>query len=1148
MEQVQKTSLYGEKMFNTKSASFLTSSSPPDTFSNNTTNSSPSNTDTDAKHKQTIKFTSVSRFTSNDNHREDWREAPHLGEFYGREQECLALKQWIVDDQCRLVAVLGIGGIGKTALAATLVGSVKDRFDYVFWRSLQNALPIGRFLEKCILFLSNQEKKDLPGDLDDQISLLVTYLQDHRCLIVLDNLETVLQGGNRTGQYRTEYEGYGQLIQRIGETLHQSCLLLTSREKPKEVARLEGKNAPVRSWQLLGVSNLEGKQLLSGKDLFGTENVWNALIDLYSGNPLALKVVSEFIREVFGGDIAAFLKEDEPVFGDIHDLLKQQFSRLSELERTILFWLAVEREEVSLEDLQLDLISTTPKRELLEALGSLRRRSMIEIGGTAHFKLQPVIMEYVTNRFVEEVSEELEAERIKLMTSHALIKAQAKDYIRDIQIRLILEQVATQFMALHKISGSETKLKKIISALQKTPPQIPGYAAGNVLNLLIQLKIDLHGYDFSHLTILQAYLQGVPLRNVNFAHADLTKSVFADSFGSVFSVAISPDGKLLVAGTGDGELRLWNTVNATPLYTFHGHTDWIRSVVFSPSGNTIASGSEDQTVRLWNVETGECLGILKGHSSRIYAVAFSPDERTLASGSDDHTVRLWDVKTKECQGILRGHKGMVYSVAFSPSGDLVASSSGDQTIRLWDTQVGECIRTLYGHTNRVRSVGFSPDGDMIASGSGDQTIRLWQVDTGACIGILHGHTNWIWSVVFTVDGSKIISGSDDQTIRIWDIRTTECIRTIEAQGSRVYSVAVSSDGNVTASANDGQTIRLWDTNTGECLKTLQGYGSRVYSVAYHPSGNALASGGEDMVVRLWDANTGGCIREQQGQTHWIWSVAFSKDGEILASSSEDRIIQLWNSNTGEKLKVLHGHANRVFTVAFDPKGSVIASGSGDQTVKLWDVNTGECLRTLRGHSGRVYAVAFDYEGKILVSSSDDRTIKLWNISSGECLKTLDGQSNHLRSIAFSPDGRFVAGGSEESVKIWVVNTDECLKTLQGHSKWIWSVAFSPDGSTIASGSEDQSVRLWDTRNGTLLRNFAENDGTVYSVAFSPDGRNIASSSDNGIIKIWDVNTGKCAHLLRSNRPYEGMNISNVRGLSVVQKATLKTLGAIEKEV
>jgi WD40 repeat protein len=1035
--------------------------------------------------------------------REDWGEATDVGAFYGRKEELAELERWILTDRCRLVAILGMGGIGKTSLVVKLAEQIKDQFDYLFWRDLRNAPPVEDILGDCIKFLSDQQKTDLPESVDGKITLLIEYLRKQRCLLVLDNAEAILRGGNRAGQYRDGYEDYGRLIQRVEETAHQSCLVLTSREKLKELAPLEGEKSPVRSRELIGLRQIEGRELLKDKGLFGAEEAWTDLIDRYAGNPLALKQVSATVQELFGGDIAKFLDQGTAIFGDIRDLLDQQFDRLSEPEKDIMYWLAIEREAVSMEDLLEDIVRTIAQRELLEALGSLRRRSLIETSA-ALFTLQPVVMEYMIDRLIEQVYQEIRAEAIAFFMSHALIKAQAQDYLRNSQVRLILKPIADKLIATFSKKGVEDKLAGILSTLREESSLTPGYAGGNALNLFVQLKSNLRGRDFSNLIVWQAYLQGVDLQDVNFANTDLARSVFTENFGFVLSVTLSPDGKLLAAGTVDAQIRLWQVADGKQLLTCEGHTDWVWLVAFSPDGRTLASGSSDQTIRLWDVSTGQCLKTLQGHTNRVWAVAFSPD------------------------------------------GYILASSSEDETVRLWDASTGQCLRTLQGHTNQVWSVAFRPDGRMLASGSDDETIRLWEVSTGQCLNTLHGHTSWVRSVAFSPDGYMLASGSDDRTIMLWDVNTGQHLKVLQGHISLVWSVAFSPDGRMLASGSDDQTVRLWDASSGQCLKTLQGYTSRVYSVAFSPDGRTLASGSDDQVIGLWDVNIGQSLNALRGHTSWVREVAFSPDGGTLASGSSDQTVRLWDVSSGQCLKTLQGHTNLVRSVAFNPDGSTLASGSDDQTVRLWDVSSGQCLNTLHGHTNWVRSVAFSPDGRMLASGSDDRTIRLWGVGIDQCLKTLQGHTNRVRSVTWGPNSRMLASGSDDqTVRLWDASSGQCLKTLRGHTNRVRAVAFGPDGRMLASGSDDQTVRLWDVSSGQCLKVLQGHSNQVWSVAFSPDGHILASGSDDETVRLWDIPTGECLSTLIPNRPYERMNITGVTGLTEAQKVTLKALGAVE---
>ncbi|MCI0656798.1 MAG: NB-ARC domain-containing protein, partial [Acidobacteria bacterium] len=339
---------------------------------------------------------------------QDWGEAPDVSVFYGRQAEAEQLRQWLVEDKCRLVGVLGMGGIGKTSLGTHLAEQLQAEFDYLIWRSLRNAPPLDEILADWMLFLSDQQIYDLPEELDKRISLLLEQLRQKRCLLVLDNAESILQAGERAGHYRAGYEAYGHLLQRVGESRHQSCLLLTSREKPRELARLEGERTLVRTLPLRNIDPEAGQALLQDRGLSGSEESWPLLLDRYSGNPLALKLVAETIRELFWGDISEFLQDEGLIFGGVWELLSQHFERLSAVEQELLVWLAIEREAVGPEHLQENLVQALPRRELLESLRNLHRRSLLEQTEQG-FTLQNVVLEFLTDYLVENVCQEIEA-------------------------------------------------------------------------------------------------------------------------------------------------------------------------------------------------------------------------------------------------------------------------------------------------------------------------------------------------------------------------------------------------------------------------------------------------------------------------------------------------------------------------------------------------------------------------------------------------------------------------------------------------------------------------------------------------------------------------------------------------------------------
>lgn len=363
-------------------------------------------------------------------------------QFYGRTEELATLQGWLVNNSlgetftglfqascCSLVALLGVEGIGKTALAAQLVHQVSAQFEYVIWRSLKPAPLLLVLLTELLQVLSHQKVKLNLLSVEYCITQLLEHLRNSRCLIVLDNAEVLLRRGDSAGCYQEGYEGYSELFQRVGETRHQSCLVVISREKLRELAILAEKTSCVRLLKLGGLKVAQGRAIFESKGNFsGSELEWRVLIQHYGGNPLALKIVASEILFLVDGNISEvveWLKQGAFVFDDIRNLLDRQFERLSQLEKEIMYWLALEPQPVTFQRLQVNFRDKISFSKVLENLASLERRFLIEkapLGAkaqkTAHavptrtmgFTLQPMVMEYMTEKMVEQVYEAIRTE------------------------------------------------------------------------------------------------------------------------------------------------------------------------------------------------------------------------------------------------------------------------------------------------------------------------------------------------------------------------------------------------------------------------------------------------------------------------------------------------------------------------------------------------------------------------------------------------------------------------------------------------------------------------------------------------------------------------------------------------------------------
>jgi eukaryotic-like serine/threonine-protein kinase len=336
-----------------------------------------------------------------------------------------------------------------------------------------------------------------------------------------------------------------------------------------------------------------------------------------------------------------------------------------------------------------------------------------------------------------------------------------------------------------------------------------------------------------------------------------------DPQGPVLAVVPAPGGKFLASAHDNGTVCLWDltqlnqrSVTALPHRDLKGHEQRVWSVAFSPDGKLLASGAGDWhhptdtgELRLWDVATRRELPVPKpepGPTALVFSVAFSPAGRTLATASWDGNVRLWRVSdgngetTLELAALLRAHQGPARSVAFSPDGTLLASGGFDGVAVLWDLAGKQRLRTLVGAVTertpvgarRLNAVAFAPDGRTLAVAENagqprpapdpDQARRgrvlFWDVGTGEPRGVLEGHRGIILGVAFAPDGKTLASAGGDWDqfgeVKLWDVAGRRELQSLDDYEKWVEGVAFTPDGRTLATAGgvagaEGD-VRFWE--------------------------------------------------------------------------------------------------------------------------------------------------------------------------------------------------------------------------------------------------------------------------------------------------------------------------------------------------
>ena len=334
--------------------------------------------------------------------RQDWGTAPDVSIFQGRTEELAQLAQWSQNDRCRLVIVSGLIGCGKTTLAAKFAEQMQQQFDFVIWRSLRNAPPVKETLDTIIRFLSNDRTAELPETLDEKNLWLLHYLRQYRCLLILDDLQSVLDSSHTSTHYLRGCEGYGQLFRSIVSTHHQSFVVATSWDKPNGLTLYEGEQVQFLPLKGLPPSALQAifqERVRAGE----ADSDWHRLLERYAYNPQFLKIATSTIQTLFDGSMARYFQQRPMLLEDIRTLLDRQFERLPTVEKKIAYWLAIER-SVNIEQLVTELRQPGATPRFLETLISLEERSLVkkENGG---YVLHPLILEYLSGKLIEKIWE-----------------------------------------------------------------------------------------------------------------------------------------------------------------------------------------------------------------------------------------------------------------------------------------------------------------------------------------------------------------------------------------------------------------------------------------------------------------------------------------------------------------------------------------------------------------------------------------------------------------------------------------------------------------------------------------------------------------------------------------------------------------------
>ncbi|MEK6234627.1 MAG: hypothetical protein N2C14_07930, partial [Planctomycetales bacterium] len=460
------------------------------------------------------------------------------------------------------------------------------------------------------------------------------------------------------------------------------------------------------------------------------------------------------------------------------------------------------------------------------------------------------------------------------------------------------------------------------------------------------------------------------------------KRDLAQHGGAVATVAISPDDQLIVTGSHDQTVRLFNADTGAAIRSLAGHVGKATATAVSGDSKLIASGNDAGAVKFWQSEDGADRGSLSGHQGPIRSLAFHPTSPQIASAGEDGTLRVWNVPQPSLT--LAGHAMPVTSARLAGNGKTAATVSADQTLRLWNTADGKQLWTTPALGQALRKVAFSPNDAQLATGDASGIVRLHNAKDGTVEFTRGAHADAITGLAHDPKRTRLVTSGLDGLVKLWSLPLVPP-RTLAEYPNGATSITFVDEKNLAVATPDG-TIHLG----GKSFKLDEPATVLVVS----PDGKLIAAGTAKGNVKVHVAATGAQAFQLTGHQGSVNAITFHPREPKIATAAADGSIGVWEipkespeAPLDEPLLIWAAHAGGVASIAFTPDGSSLVSGGRDFAVRHWKTADGKPIRAMN-HAAPVSAITVANNGQHVISGSEDKTVRVWNLSNGSQISSI----------------------------------------------------------------------------------------------------------------------------------------------------------------
>ncbi|QDU63632.1 Serine/threonine-protein kinase PknB [Planctomycetes bacterium Pan216] len=633
-----------------------------------------------------------------------------------------------------------------------------------------------------------------------------------------------------------------------------------------------------------------------------------------------------------------------------------------------------------------------------------------------------------------------------------------------------------------------------------------------------------------------------------------------DAGSIVTTMALTPDGEVLLTLGADGSIGSWSRRTLAPVGPRLEHADTVADFALSPDGHLVATACADGKVRLWDWAAGAVRVEMNVEEAVTFARFLPSGDRLVTAsgrGRSGGRVSVWNIANRRrlparldlpsepkslaisgdgemlivghCQGAMLWriptgdvlaelpHQDWVCGVALSPDRRYAATASWDGTMALWHTDPPEPVCSPIAHPETVYDVCFDPSGRRLASACEDGAARLFDASSGRPLPGEMRHYEPMRHVEFSPRANLLLTAGDDQAATIWDVQRGRPFGAPVRHRDAVRATLHMPDGSEVLTACADGLLRRWAVAEVESFGRTLRHAAAVSAVDFSPEGTWAITGDGKGNLRRWDPRTGASLAAPIACGGRLLDLDVCPKGEVIAAAGYRHAGLLWDARTGDPIGKPLPHRDLLHAITFSPEGHWVATAGNDRVARVWEVASGEPVSPPLAHEGAVTELAFSPDGTLLATAGRDGKAILWETATWRRCGDPLRHDAVINDLAFSDRGDYlVTASSDRTAKLWRVGAApegdvsiECHATLP-HRGRVLAAAFTADASRLITGSSNGEGRLWEVATGSPVGRVMVHQGAVRALGGSRDGRRIATGAANGEVRLWDAVTGEPA--------------------------------------